>query len=99
MKKRILVVIIALLAAMLFTGCADVAHVTFTNPDEHVYGFWGGTWHGMIMFPSFIGSLIWDDVAVYAVHNNGAWYDFGFVGGFFITLRFFLSLLGIRRQR
>jgi len=36
MKKRILVVIIALLAAMLFTGCADVAHVTFTNPDEHV---------------------------------------------------------------
>lgn len=99
MKSRILVIVIALLVAMLLTGCADVAHVTFMNPDEHVYGFWGGTWHGMIMFPSFIGSLIWDDVAVYAVHNNGAWYDFGFVGGFFITLRFILSLLGIRRRR
>lgn len=59
MKSRILVIVVALLVAMLLTGCADVAHVTFTNPDEHVYGFWGGTWHGMIMFPSFIGlSLI-----------------------------------------
>ena len=76
-----------LLVVMLTISCADVAHVTFTNPDEHIYGFWGGTWHGMIMFPSFIGSLIWDDVAVYAVHNNGAWYNFGFVGGFFIIMK------------
>ena len=43
MKKRILVIVVVLLVAMLLTGCADVAHVTFTNPDEHVYGFWGGT--------------------------------------------------------
>ena len=47
----------------------------------------------MIMVPSFIGSLIWDDVAVYAVHNNGAWYDFGFVGGFFIMIRTFVKFL------
>jgi len=100
MKKRIFTILLVLLVAILLTGCADVAHVTFTNPDEHVYGFWGGTWHGMIMFPSFIGSLIWDDVAVYAVHNNGAWYDFGFVGGFFITLKFFLkSLIYLRNER
>jgi hypothetical protein len=33
------------------------------------------------MFFDFIGSLIWDDVAVYATNNNGGWYDFGFVGG------------------
>jgi hypothetical protein len=50
------------------------------------------------MFPSFIGSLIWDDVAVYAVHNNGAWYDFGFVGGFFIMLRLFLRILAFFRN-
>jgi hypothetical protein len=30
---------------------------------------------------SFIGSLIWDDVAVYAINNNGGWYDFGFLLG------------------
>jgi hypothetical protein len=93
MKKRIFTILLVLLVAILLTGCADVAHVTFTNPDEHVYGFWGGTWHGMIMFPSFIGSLIWDDVAVYAVHNNGAWYDFGYIGGFFFLLKLFFGLL------
>jgi hypothetical protein len=37
----------------------------------------------------FIGSLIWDDVAVYAT-NNGTWYDFGFVGGLSIIIKFVL---------
>jgi hypothetical protein len=36
----------------------------------------------------FIGSLIWDDVAVYATNNNGTWYDFGFVGGLSIIIKF-----------
>lgn len=78
---------LVLLVAILTTSCADVAQVQFPNPKDHMYGFWGGTWHGMIMMPSFIGSLFSDNIAVYAVHNNGAWYDFGFVGGFFITIR------------
>lgn len=43
MKNKIFTILIVLLLAILLTGCADVAHVTFTNPDEHVYGFWGGT--------------------------------------------------------
>jgi hypothetical protein len=41
----------------------------------------------MIAQFDFIGSLIWDDVAVYAVNNNGAWYNFGFVGGLGIMVR------------
>jgi hypothetical protein len=93
MKNKIFTILLVLLVAILTISCADVAHVTFTNPDEHIYGFWGGTWHGMIMFPSFIGSLIWDDIAVYAVHNNGAWYNFGFVGGFFIMLKFVVQII------
>jgi surface polysaccharide O-acyltransferase-like enzyme len=93
MKNRIFTILLVLLVAMLTISCADVAHVTFTNPNEQIYGFWGGTWHGMIMFPSFIGSLIWDDIAVYAIHNNGAWYNFGFVGGFFIMLKILVQIL------
>jgi hypothetical protein len=93
MKNKIFTILLVLLVAILTISCADVAHVTFTNPDEHIYGFWGGTWHGMIMFPSFIGSLIWDDIAVYAVHNNGAWYNFGYVGGFFIMLKFVVQII------
>jgi hypothetical protein len=74
---------------LLLTGCADVSHYQILDVTGHTYGFWGGTWHGMIMIPSFIGSLIWDDVAMYAINNNGAWYDFGFVGGFWMMIRFF----------
>ena len=93
MKNRILKILLVLLFAILTISCADVAHVTFTNPDEHIYGFLGGTWHGMIMIPSFIGSLIWNDIAIYAVHNNGAWYNFGYVGGFFIMLKFVINII------
>ncbi|RYD48017.1 MAG: hypothetical protein EOP60_16435 [Sphingomonadales bacterium] len=40
-----------------------------------------GMWHGFI-FPVAWGlSLIVPDVAVYAVPNNGGWYDFGYFLG------------------
>ena len=96
--KRFTFIILLFLIIFLLVVCADVSDITYNNPDEHVYGFWGGTWHGMIMFPSFIGSLIWDDVAVYAVNNNGAWYNFGFVGGFFTLLKFFSALLNNNKK-
>ena len=87
--QRLLMSAFALVVIMIsMTGCADVSHVQDCLPvTEHTYGFWGGVWHGMIMTPSFIGSLFSDDIAVYAVNNNGAWYNFGFVGGFFFILR------------
>lgn len=91
MKLRIFLLLIGLVLVM--SGCADAAQVEFTNPNEHVYGFWGGVWHGMIMFPSFIGSLFDSSIAVYAVSNNGAWYNFGFVGGFGLILRFIGGVL------
>ena len=99
-RKRIVGVIILIIVVTLFalTSCADVSHIQQCLPaTEHTYGFWGGTWHGMIMVPSFIGSLIFDDVAVYAVNNNGGWYNFGFVGGFFFMLRMIsLAIKGYR---
>lgn len=90
MKKLNLNVLLFTLIAFvfLFAGCADVTPVQDCMPAEgHVYGFWAGTWHGMIMSFSFIGSLFSDDIAVYAVNNNGWWYDFGFIGGFFIMFK------------
>jgi hypothetical protein len=69
-----------LLVAVLFTGCADVTYIeacTTVAP----YGFWGGLWHGMIAPFAWIGSLFSDDIAIYAVNNNGGWYDFGFILG------------------
>jgi hypothetical protein len=47
----------------------------------NIYGFWGGLWHGITSPIAFIGSLFSDNIAIYAVSNNGGWYDFGFVFG------------------
>lgn len=38
-------------------------------------------WHGLIIVFSFFGSIFSDDIAIYAIYNNGGWYDFGFVLG------------------
>ena len=61
-------------------SCADRT-VIKEEMTTHEYGFWGGVWHGMIAPFDFIGSLFEDDITVYAEHNNGHWYAFGFVLG------------------
>ena len=45
------------------------------------YGFWWGLWQGMILPVTFVVSLFTDTVSVYEVHNNGNWYDVGYVLG------------------
>ena len=79
-RKNLVMLVLVLLVAVLFSGCADVSTVC-PAPTDHIYGFWGGLWHGMIIVWSWIGSLFSDDIAVYAVSNNGGWYDFGFILG------------------
>ena len=44
-------------------------------------GFLLGVWHGFIFPVAWVLSLFMPDVAVYAVPNNGGWYDFGFFIG------------------
>ncbi len=88
MKKTILTFSILVVLVTLLTGCADSINVQpCISPSEHVYGFWGGVWHGFISVFAFIGSLFSDDIAVYAVNNNGGWYDFGYVGGLGLIIR------------
>ena len=79
-KTYIYYITYVLLVAVLFTGCADVTSIEACVKDTP-YGFWSGLWHGIIAPFSFIGSLFSDDIAMYAVNNNGGWYDFGFALG------------------
>lgn len=44
-------------------------------------GFLLGLWHGFIFPVAWFLSLFMSDVAIYAVPNNGGWYDFGFFVG------------------
>lgn len=93
MKKTIAMILLALMAIGLLlsvTGCADVSHVQeCLDTSEYTYGFWHGVWHGMISQFSFVGSLFSDNIAIYAINNNGNWYNFGFVGGLGIMVKLF----------
>jgi len=52
-------------------------------PDEEgkVAGFWRGFWHGLIAPITFAISLFNPNVHMYEVHNNGGWYNFGYLLG------------------
>ena len=78
MKKYIAFVVLATLALM--SGCADPAALHESVTDDPA-GFWFGLWNGFTIVFAFIGSLFWDDIAIYAVNNKGGLYDFGFVLG------------------
>lgn len=66
--------------ALALVGCAD--HVTLTNAIEiSPVGFWYGLWHGLILPFAWLISLFDNDTAIYAIYNNGGWYDFGFLLG------------------
>ena len=44
-------------------------------------GFWLGLWHGFIFPVAWVVSLFSGEAAIYAVPNNGGWYDFGYFLG------------------
>lgn len=82
-KTRVSLLFLFLISLTL-TSCADIGIADSLCLVGHKYGFWGGFWHGLITPFSFIGSLFNDEITIYAVNNNGGWYDFGFllsVGG------------------
>lgn len=77
--KTAFIVYLALIVVF-FASCAQVTPIEDCITDKPV-GFWHGLWHGIIAPVSFVISLFSDKVAMYAVNNNGGWYDFGFVLG------------------
>src|SRR5690348_10835212 len=68
-----------ILLCLLATACAatqDSAAVAPAAP-----GFWLGLWHGFIFPVAWVVSLFAPGIAIYAVPNNGGWYDFGYFLG------------------
>lgn len=73
---------IAIGLLVLLTACAGPnTMMDKPSPTGDVADFWSGIVHGLIAPFTFIISLFDDGIAMYEVHNNGAWYDFGFVLG------------------
>ncbi len=92
--------IVALLLLVL-TACAAGPNpqADTESPDGVIAGFWRGLWHGIIAPITFVVSLFSSEVNVYEVHNNGGWYNFGFVLGAGVLLGGGSSGAATRRRR
>jgi hypothetical protein len=66
-------------ASLLLSACAATQTRAAVAPEAP--GFLLGIWHGIIFPVAWIVSLFMPDIAVYAVPNNGGWYDFGYFLG------------------
>jgi hypothetical protein len=64
---------------LLLAACAAQQAPDAVKPDAP--GFLLGLWHGFIFPVAWVVSLFVRDVAIYAVPNNGGWYDFGYFLG------------------
>lgn len=81
-KKFCWSLLLLLVITFVFTSCGNIAPIdTAYATSVEPYGFQNGLWHGLVAWFSFFGSLINPDIAIYATHNNGGWYNFGFVLG------------------
>lgn len=72
-------VTLAVVIVVGLAGCAATGNELARSSSE--VGFWLGLWHGFISPVTFIISLFNESVGIYAVRNNGGWYDFGFMIG------------------
>jgi hypothetical protein len=80
-NRQIPVVLIAA-TIVLLVGCAAGPNPLERTPGpDGVAGFWLGLWHGLIAPITFIISVFNRHVHFYDVHNNGVFYNLGFVIG------------------
>ncbi|QLC26970.1 hypothetical protein HFP57_12880 [Parasphingopyxis algicola] len=68
-----------MLLPLTLAGCA--AQQSGGGVAAEAPGFLLGVWHGFIFPVAWVVSLFMEEVAIYAVPNNGGWYDFGYFVG------------------
>ena len=85
--------LLAAIPALALTACAATQAGDAVAPQAP--GFLLGLWHGFIFPVAWVVSLFLGNVAVYAVPNNGGWYDFGYFLGIVV---FGVGANGARRR-
>jgi|SRR5215469_8868769 len=83
MKASLVLLCLLLLLLIVLMGCAPGANQLKGTAVDHggAAGFWLGLWHGFIAPFIFVISLFRGDLNIYEGHNNGAWYNFGYLFG------------------
>jgi len=80
-RSRVALLAVLLVGVVALSACAAGPNNVATVNAPHIAGFWLGLWHGIICPVTFLISLFNDNVNIYEVHNNGNWYNFGFMFG------------------
>jgi hypothetical protein len=99
--RYVAIAVLAIVSLVLVAGCAPGPNLLRNTPDAkgEVPGFWRGLWNGIIAPITFVISLFTDKVRLYEVHNNGGWYDFGFILGLIIAFGGSAGGTAARRRR
>jgi len=97
--KRLFLIGCLLLLIGLMSACLAGPNRLEQVPDNEgeVAGFLMGLWHGLLSPISFIISVFSRNIRFYEVHNNGLWYNFGFVLG--AGLFFSGGILGSKKKK
>ena len=89
MRPCVTLLLLALLLLNLPAGCAPGRNQFkgMTGEQASIAGFWLGLWQGFIAPFVFVASLFKPDLSIYEIHNNGTWYNFGYLFGLACFLR------------
>jgi hypothetical protein len=95
MKGRPVLALAAMAASIVLAGCTAGRNPLTDSPASpwccaelggDSAGFWLGLWRGLIAPLTLIVSLFSSETSLYEVHNNGGWYNAGFLLGLMTTL-------------
>jgi hypothetical protein len=83
MKSALILLVVGLLLLSVLGGCAPGPNASKGTGSgyDRVAGFWLGLWQGFIAPFVFVASMFKSDLNIYEVHNNGSWYNFGYLFG------------------
>ncbi len=82
MKRFGWILFIVILALVLGSCSAEINPLKgVPGGDGEIAGFWMGLWHGLACPFMFLISLFKKGIGIYETHNNGNWYNFGFLIG------------------
>ncbi|MGB2764173.1 MAG: hypothetical protein WBC20_07135 [Candidatus Aminicenantaceae bacterium] len=97
--KIVSIIGVLLVLMFVFSSCIPGPNKLEKTPNKEgkIAGFLKGLWHGFIAPITFIISIFKKSVRFYEVHNNGFWYNFGFVLGAGLFLNG--GIFGTRRAR
>ena len=80
-RHHVVMLLIMVLLLLALTGCGSPDNVAHVDA-PHISGFWNGLWDGFTSVIAFFLNLFGlGHYNIYEVHNNGGWYNFGFLIG------------------